>query len=83
MTQRTKKLRIPIAVDEKGNCYATGWRHEGTEVHGEDFEGMAEQARDLHRTSFPESQTVVTAWATIWVPLPSDEVEVLEDFTAE
>jgi hypothetical protein len=87
MTQRTTKIRIPIAVDEQGNCFVHGWAQGKTDARGlkEDYADMEEQTRDMHDTAFQEChpQTVITAWATITVPLPTDQVEISEEFTAE
>jgi hypothetical protein len=76
MTQRTKKIRIPIVVDEQGNCFYQGWAHSGTDIKGEDYGAMEEQAAELHDNSFPTSQTTVIRYATIEVPLPEPSSEI-------
>lgn len=76
MTQRTKTIRVPLIVDEKGNTFVQAWAHADTEPEGEDTEAMIEQARELHAMSHPSSQTVVVRWATIQLPLPESEGEV-------
>jgi len=87
MTRRTKVIRVPIVVDEQGNCFVHGWSHGLIDEQGrkEDFGDMEEQTRDMHDTAFQECspQTVITAWATITVPLPTDQVEIVEEFVAE
>jgi hypothetical protein len=77
MTQRTKKIRIPIAVDEQGNCYVQGWAHTSCEdLKGEDYGDMEDQVSECHSTSFENSRTVVIRWATIEVPLPEASSEI-------
>ena len=83
MTQRTKTIRIPLIVDEKGNTYVQAWAHADCAPEEEDTACMIEQARELHDASFPESQTVVTRYATIEVPLPESEEEIPGTSVAE
>ena len=75
---KTVKLRIPIVVDEQGNCYATGWRQADSEHDDPGYDDMEEQARGCHYASYAEQspKTVVTRWTTIEVPLPESESEI-------
>jgi len=75
---RTVRLRIPIAVDEQGNCYSTGWVQQGSEHSDPGYRDMEEQARECHYTSFQEQnpKTVVTRWVTIDVPVPEFATEI-------
>jgi len=85
MTQRTTKIRIPIAVDEQGNCYTTGWLDAKSELPDPGYGDMEEQARECHYTSFEahHPQTVVIRWATIEVPLAVAETELPGTIQAE
>jgi len=79
MTQRTKKIRIPIATDEQGNCFVHGWAFGDLgKGRSEDYDDMEEQSRDMHDTSYQHlyPKTVVTRWVTVEVPLPEPESEV-------
>ena len=84
MTQRTTKIRIPIAVDENGNCYSVGWAHsECKEGHGEDYGDMEDQVMEHHHISFETSHTRVIRWATIEVPIPEASSEIEGTLKAE
>jgi hypothetical protein len=76
MTQRTKTIRIPIVVDERGNCFYQGWAHSDCDIKGEDYECMEEQAAELHDNSFPSSRTTVIRYALVEVPLPEHSSEI-------
>ena len=75
---RTTTIRIPIAVDEQGNCYSVGWLHAKSEYPDPGYGDMEEQARECHFTSFQEeaAQTVVVRWVTVEVPLAESSSEV-------
>jgi len=75
MTQRSKEIRIPIVVDEFGNCFIHGWAHADS-YPPEDYVDMDEQTRDMFRSAFQASRTLVTRWATIRVEIPASETEV-------
>jgi len=82
--RRTKKIRIPIAVDEQGNCYALGWAHaECKEGRGEDYGDMEDQVVEHHHVSWENSKTTVVRWATIEVPLPEPSTEIEGTVQAE
>jgi len=85
MTQRTTKIRIPIAVDEQGNCYTTGWYQANSEYPDPGYGDMEEQSRECHYTSFQEQhpKTVVIRWATIEVPIPEASSEIESAVQAE
>ena len=77
MTQRIKTIRVPIAVDEQGNCYVHGWAFgKPKKGRAEDYGDMEEQTRDMHYESWQQSKTVVVRWATIEVPLPDPSSEI-------
>jgi len=77
MTQRTTKIRVPIAVDEQGNCYVVGWAHASCEdLKGEDYGDMEDQVMEHHCISFEASRTRVIRWATIEVPIPEASSEI-------
>jgi len=75
---RTVTIRIPVVVDEQGNCYSTGWFENGSEYPDPSYGDMVEQARECHHTSFQEKhpQTTVIRWVTVQVPIPDAETDV-------
>jgi hypothetical protein len=63
---KTVRVRIAVAVDEKGNAYAVGWNDSAP-----DKEAMAEQAIDsLLTCEFDAAQQTTLVWVTADVPLP-------------
>jgi hypothetical protein len=84
MTKRAKTIRIPIAVDEQGNCYVVGWAHADTEEgKGEDYDDMEDQVAENHNVCWEGSKRMVIRWATIEVPLPEPSSEIEGIVTAE
>ena len=73
---KTKKIRVPIVIDEQGNCYVVGWAHAETDAGGEDYGDMEDQAVENHNVAWERSKRTVVRWATIEVPFPEPSKEI-------
>lgn len=74
-TEKTVRIRLPIVVDEHGNCYSSGWLDSHDAGIG-GYEDMQADSYGAHCGAFVGSKTRVTRWVTIDVPIPVSESEI-------